>query len=143
MDFYDASTIQTGIEEYLKQFELEIVDEKLAETIRDGIKNYLDNYTRDYNLVVSVRPDNSIKVQLKYDMLIDFIVRKKEKKIKTRIIRNMAKCALCGDIIESKFRHDFVRCKCGAIFVDGGKDYLRRGGKINNIIEMSESEEIE
>lgn len=44
------------------------------------------------------------------------------------MIRNIAKCKKCGDIIESKHRHDFVRCSCGAIFVDGGHDYIRRGG---------------
>jgi len=43
------------------------------------------------------------------------------------ILTNKAKCMRCGDIIESKFRHDFVECSCGSIFVDGGKDYLRRG----------------
>jgi hypothetical protein len=45
------------------------------------------------------------------------------------IIRNSAKCALCGDEIESKFRWDFVSCSCGEIFVDGGHDYLRAGFK--------------
>lgn len=44
-----------------------------------------------------------------------------------KIIRNMIKCNLCGDIIESTYRHDFVSCKCGSCSVDGGKDYLRRG----------------
>ena len=43
-----------------------------------------------------------------------------------RIIRNSAKCLKCGDEIESTYRHDFKSCKCGAISVDGGKDYLRR-----------------
>lgn len=43
-------------------------------------------------------------------------------------MKNIAKCAKCGDIIESKFRHDFVRCKCGAIAVDGGNDYIKRSG---------------
>ena len=42
------------------------------------------------------------------------------------ILRNKAKCLKCGDIIESKHRHDFVFCKCGDLAVDGGKDYLRR-----------------
>lgn len=42
--------------------------------------------------------------------------------------RNRAKCKKCGDIIESKYRHDFVTCKCGAISVDGGEDYIRRAG---------------
>jgi hypothetical protein len=62
----------------------------------------------------------------------------------TKIICNKAKCCKCGDIIESKHRHDFVSCKCGAIFVDGGHDYLRRGFKsFEDIEELSEEEEIE
>lgn len=44
-----------------------------------------------------------------------------------KIIRNAARCRKCKTVIESKHRHDFVSCKCEAIFVDGGKDYLRRG----------------
>jgi len=59
-----------------------------------------------------------------------------------KIICNRAKCAVCGYVIESHFRHDFVYCKCRSIFVDGGKDYLRRGGDLDNIIELSETEEI-
>lgn len=43
-------------------------------------------------------------------------------------MRNLAKCKKCGDIIESKSRHDFQMCSCGSIFVDGGTDYIRRGG---------------
>jgi len=42
-------------------------------------------------------------------------------------MRNRARCRQCGDVIESLHRHDFVTCKCGAIFVDGGTDYLRAG----------------
>ena len=57
------------------------------------------------------------------------------------ILVNRAKCNRCGDIIESKYRHDFVSCWCGAIFVDGGKTYLRRGYKKEDgdcFIELSE-----
>lgn len=43
-----------------------------------------------------------------------------------KILRNIIKCNLCGDIIESTYRHDFVTCKCGCCSVDGGTDYLRR-----------------
>jgi hypothetical protein len=39
-----------------------------------------------------------------------------------------AMCASCGDIIESKHRHDFIKCKCGQSFLDGGDDYIRGGG---------------
>lgn len=42
------------------------------------------------------------------------------------IILNAVRCNLCGDEIESKHSHDYVRCKCGACAVDGGRDYLRR-----------------
>lgn len=54
------------------------------------------------------------------------------------IIRNSATCRKCGDKIESKYRHDYVMCRCGAIFVDGGKDYLRRGGiDLSDVIDTS------
>jgi hypothetical protein len=56
-----------------------------------------------------------------------------------RVIVNQAQCKLCGDIIESKYGHDYVRCKCGEIAVDGGKGYLRRtAGDLANIIDLSE-----
>ncbi|MBR1603549.1 MAG: DUF1653 domain-containing protein [Synergistaceae bacterium] len=44
----------------------------------------------------------------------------------TAIITNKAKCNICGDIIESRHRHDFKTCSCGNVSVDGGLDYLRR-----------------
>lgn len=43
-----------------------------------------------------------------------------------RIIKNTIRCNHCGDVIESKFRHDFVTCSCGCCSVDGGHDYMRR-----------------
>jgi len=52
------------------------------------------------------------------------------------------KCKLCGDIIESKSRHDWVECNCGEIFVDGGLDYFRAGAKnFENFISLSEMRE--
>ena len=52
---------------------------------------------------------------------------------------NKCKCKLCGDVIESKDRHDFVRCKCGEIFTDGGDEYIHRGAMtdLRNIIDLS------
>jgi len=41
------------------------------------------------------------------------------------LLRNSIKCNHCNDEIESKYRHDFVTCKCGKVSVDGGKDYGR------------------
>lgn len=43
-----------------------------------------------------------------------------------KIIVNAIKCNHCGDIIESRYRHEFVTCSCGKCSVDGGHDYLRR-----------------
>lgn len=62
---------------------------------------------------------------------------------KTKIISNRAQCLKCHDIIESHTRHDFKFCKCGNMFVDGGKDYLRRGSQNpGEILDMSEIVEI-
>ncbi len=40
---------------------------------------------------------------------------------------NKARCEICKVIIESKYRHDFVNCPGGHIFVDGGSEYFRCG----------------
>jgi hypothetical protein len=57
-----------------------------------------------------------------------------------RIIKNAIKCIHCGDIIESRNRHDFVTCSCGCCSVDGGTDYLRRGftNSRDDFIDLSE-----
>lgn len=61
-----------------------------------------------------------------------------------KVLRNRCQCAKCLDIIESKYGHDFVWCKCGEIFTDGGLEYIRRGGKdLNSIIDMSETTEVD
>lgn len=43
------------------------------------------------------------------------------------MIQHGVRCRRCRDRIFSNHRHDFVRCKCGATFIDGGFDYLRGG----------------
>lgn len=43
-------------------------------------------------------------------------------------------CRQCGDVIRSFYRHDFKPCSCGAIYIDGGEDYFRTGGDINDIL---------
>ena len=45
---------------------------------------------------------------------------------KEEIISNKIKCKKCGDVIESKSTNDLKRCSCGAVAVDGGKEYLKR-----------------
>ena len=41
------------------------------------------------------------------------------------LLRNSAICNHCKDELESKHRHDFVKCSCGKLAIDGGKDYGR------------------
>lgn len=54
-----------------------------------------------------------------------------------KIILNKIRCKKCNDIIESKTVNDFKKCKCGAIAIDGGKQYLKRLGKLEDIEELS------
>lgn len=53
------------------------------------------------------------------------------------IVKNMIRCKKCHDVIESKNRHDFKPCKCGAVAIDGGLDYLRRCGNQDDWEELS------
>jgi len=57
-----------------------------------------------------------------------------------KIVKNAIRCKKCGDIIESKFQHDFVTCSCGSVSVDGGHYYLRRVGDFGDWEELSETE---
>jgi len=54
------------------------------------------------------------------------------------------RCKLTGDIIESTRRHDVRCCKCGEIYVDGGRAYLRRLARdFDNLEKFSEYDESE
>ena len=65
-----------------------------------------------------------------------------------KIIRNAIRCNICGDEIESTTRHEMVSCRCGACYVDGGHDYLRRASKDKDsftdisVVELEESDQI-
>lgn len=58
-----------------------------------------------------------------------------------KIVTNKIRCKKCGDIIESRSVHDFVTCKCGAVSADGGHEYLRRCGELEDFEDLSEYEE--
>lgn len=65
-----------------------------------------------------------------------------------RITRNRCRCRKCGDTIESRSVHHFVRCSCGVIFTDGGREAIRRGwtgeGQMADYIEdLTEYDELE
>lgn len=42
------------------------------------------------------------------------------------LVRNAIHCLDCDDVIESNTVHEYVKCKCGKCFVDGGLEYTRR-----------------
>lgn len=65
----------------------------------------------------------------------------KWKCVMDKILVNKIKCKKCGDIIESTWVYEFKFCKCGAVAVDGGHDYLRRCGEREDWEELSEMEE--
>ena len=59
------------------------------------------------------------------------------------LIRNALRCKLCGDVIESKYTHDFQRCSCGKCFIDGGLSYTRAGfDKPDDVEWLTEYEEL-
>lgn len=62
-----------------------------------------------------------------------------------KLIKNAIKCNHCGDVIESKYTHDFVTCSCKTVSVDGGLSYCKRSFKngLDDFTDMSEWEEIE
>ena len=51
------------------------------------------------------------------------------------------RCLKCKDVIESKSIHDFQRCECGTIFIDGGNEYTRVGGYPEDMEWVEEEEE--
>jgi len=51
---------------------------------------------------------------------------------------NAAICGVCDDYIRSRNRHDFVRCSCGNVAVDGGSWYARRVFKTTNFEDVVE-----
>ena len=53
------------------------------------------------------------------------------------ILSNQVRCKSCQSTPFSSHRHHFQPCDCGSISVDGGMDYLRRVGKIDNYDELS------
>lgn len=60
-----------------------------------------------------------------------------------KILVNKIRCKRCNDVIESTHRHNFMVCKCGAVAVDGGTDYLKRSGNREDWEELSEYKEVD
>lgn len=57
-----------------------------------------------------------------------------------KILRNAIRCKHCCSEIESKDVHDSIMCVCGKVGVDGGKQYLKRSGLLEDYDELSQLE---
>ncbi|WP_152393393.1 DUF7695 domain-containing protein [Paenibacillus guangzhouensis] len=57
--------------------------------------------------------------------------------MKRRILRNAVRCLNCNETIESTTIYDFKTCSCGKVGVDGGRQYLKRIGSIEDYEELS------
>lgn len=60
-----------------------------------------------------------------------------------KITVNKIRCKRCGDVIESVSVHDFKFCRCGSVAVDGGHEYLRRCGNLEDFEDLSECEKVD
>ena len=59
------------------------------------------------------------------------------------IHRNMIQCLRCLAVIESRHEHDYVKCPCGKVAVDGGHERLYRTGRESDYMELSVMSEAE
>lgn len=51
----------------------------------------------------------------------------------TKITQQGVRCKKCGDEIYSNYRHDYMECKCGSVSIDGGLDYMKCSGNLEDI----------
>ena len=55
-----------------------------------------------------------------------------------QIVLSTATCKKCGDVLISRYRHDYVMCTCdNKTMLDGGTDYQRYGGVDLSLIDLS------
>ena len=58
-----------------------------------------------------------------------------------KIKHNRVRCKKCNEVLESKHVHDFVICGCphqDAIFTDDRREYIRRGGNLDQMEDLTE-----
>ena len=128
----------------IKESEWEMTEaEELQALVKSFFEDYLDvqeesDSGRVFN-PIHISCVRAMKLEPLYKLLMRIreLSRAKESEWEMTEPVNKLMCKLCGDVIESKTRHDFVRCKCKSIYVDGGKDYFRRGGDARNMIDLS------
>ena len=59
-----------------------------------------------------------------------------ENKTKKVLTRNAVKCLVCNSVLESKYRHNYVQCRCSnETATDGGLDYQGISAKDLDLVE--------
>ena len=59
-----------------------------------------------------------------------------ENKTKMVLTRNAVKCLVCNSVLESKYRHNYVQCRCpNEVSTDGGLDYQGISAKDLDLVE--------
>lgn len=46
-------------------------------------------------------------------------------------------CKKCKDMVYSRARHDYRSCSCGAVAIDGGRDYVKLVGEEKDIAQVN------
>lgn len=130
----------------LKDKLVEEVNEFLAAQTKDemreevaDIKEVITAISKTFNL--KGRGTNSIKYTKSIEKGVfdkRYFLESVEElpRVKMRI-----RCKKCGDVIESKYRHDMVWCSCGAVAIDGGNDYVKISGLIEDFEQVIEQVE--
>ncbi|GLX71423.1 DUF7695 domain-containing protein [Paenibacillus glycanilyticus] len=57
--------------------------------------------------------------------------------MRLKIIVNAIRCKNCLSVIESVDHHDMKWCTCGKVAIDGGTQYLKRTGLLEDYDELS------
>lgn len=52
------------------------------------------------------------------------------------VVLNQMRCGICGEFVESTRRHEFRKCSCGNVGVDGGHDYVRSMHRTDRYIDF-------
>jgi hypothetical protein len=95
--------------------------------------DYLDG---GYYVEVVDDPDNADMWFSHHNAVIQYIRRFSD----PFLVLNSSKCTVCGKILQSLHRHDFVGCKCPEatrLFIDGGNAYKRTVGAISQSFSMN------
>lgn len=58
-----------------------------------------------------------------------------------KLTLNSARCKMCSDVLVSRHRHDWVACRGGHIFIDGGLD-CRRAGTLKPAVPLNAIEDL-